>query len=59
MKSFTNENLLRERLFNILKKQGTERKQIDFLKNCIISSGNMDPWDNYGIDQKDDDLFED
>jgi len=44
MDRFTKDSIIKERLLNFLKNHGNERKQINFLKDCLINSGYMKRW---------------
>ena len=44
MERFTKESIIKERLLHFLNNHGNERKQINFLKDCLINSGYMKRW---------------
>lgn len=51
MERFTKESIIKERLLNFLKNHGNERKQINFLKECLINSGYMKRWNEVESDK--------
>ena len=51
MDRFTKESIIKERLLNFLKNHGNERKQINFLKDCLINSGYMKRWNEVESDK--------
>ena len=51
MDRFTKGSIIKERLLNFLKNHGNERKQINFLKDCLINSGYMKRWNEVESDK--------